>query len=316
MKKALISIMTLSLASGVVLAQEKKADNKTASTSATSAAADPVVIKFGTTEVRKSEFEAAIKTLPQEYQAMASGPARRQFADEYVRMKMLAVQGEKDGLLNDPEVKSQLALMRDNTLANAELQKMQTTLKLSDADVQKAYDEQKAAFEKVTARHILIAPKDSQAFQPGKKELTDAEAKAKAEELRTKIVGGADFAALAKAESYDTGSGAKGGDLGSFGRGDMVPEFEKAAFEAKAGEVPPVVKTEFGYHVIQVQSRGAAPLAEVRPQIEQRLKQSALQASLEAMKTAQKVTYDDIYFAPPTPPTAPAAPAAPGATKQ
>lgn len=315
MKKALIGIMTLSLASSsVMLAQDKKADTK-ATGSNTATTADPVVIKFGTTEIRQSEFEAAVKSLPPEYQEMAKGPARRQFAEEYVRMKMLAVQGEKEGVLNDPVVKAQLALMRDNTIANATLTRIQQSLTVSDADVQKAYEAQKSTFERVSARHILIAPKESQAFQPGKKEYTDAQAKAHAEELRKKIAGGADFAALAKAESFDTVSGGKGGDLGAFGRGDMVPEFEQAVFTAKPGEVTPVVKTEFGYHIIQVQSRDAAPLTEVRPQLEQRLKQTLLQARLDQMKTAQAVTFDDKYFAPPTPPTPPAAateaPAAP-----
>jgi peptidyl-prolyl cis-trans isomerase C len=295
-KKVLTGILAVSLSVGIAAAQEKKP----ATTGNTTA--DPVVIKFGTTEIRKSEFEAAIKSLPQEYQSVASGPAKKMFAEEFARMKMLAVQGEKNGVQNDPAVRAQLQMVRDNTIANAQLQRMQENIKVSDADLKKAFEAEKATFEKATARHILIAPKGSPAAQPGKKELTDEEAKAKAEEIRKKVAGGADFAALAKTESDDTVSGAQGGSLGSFGRGDMVPEFEKAAFETKPGDVI-VVKTQYGYHVLQVQSRSTGTLEEARPQLEGKLKQEMIKKALEDMKTAANVTFDPTYFA------APAAPA-------
>lgn len=77
-----------------------------------------------------------------------------------------------------------------------------------------------------------------------------AEAEQQINELKTKIDGGADFADLAKQHS-DCPSGSKGGDLGQFGRGQMVPEFETAAFGMDVGDVSGVVETSFGYHLIQ-----------------------------------------------------------------
>ena len=70
------------------------------------------------------------------------------------------------------------------------------------------------------------------------------------EELKSKIVGGADFADLAK-EHSSCPSGASGGDLGSFGPGQMVPEFDQAVFNLKPGAVSGVVETQFGYHIIK-----------------------------------------------------------------
>lgn len=89
------------------------------------------------------------------------------------------------------------------------------------------------------------------------KEADDAGAKAKLEAIRERILKGEDFAALAR-ENSDCPSGTRGGDLGEFGKGQMVPEFEKAAFEQKVGEVGPLVKTNFGYHIIKVTERDDA----------------------------------------------------------
>ena len=196
--------------------------------------------------------------------------------------------------------------MKENLVATEELHKIESGITISDADIKKAYDDSKKDNEQVKARHILIAPKDSPAAPPkdskDRKQLTDAEAKAKAEAIRKQVVADpSKFAELAKKESDDIESGKQGGDLGAFGRGQMVPEFEQAAFAAKANEIPPVVKTQFGYHVIQVQEHSTVPLEQVKPQLEKKLKQDKLRAALDAMKDSAKPTFNDSYFGPATP---------------
>jgi peptidyl-prolyl cis-trans isomerase C len=332
-KKASI-ICTLALAATTVaLAQDKPAPSAPAAKPATPAAtapadADSVIISASGISIRKSEFEGAVKTLPPEYQQFALGTGKKQFAEDYLRMKLLAAQGTKEGLQNDPDVMRQLELMRANLIATAELKRIEKTLAVTDADLKKFYDDNKKDYEQVHARHILIAPKGSAAAPPpkeGKKELTDAEAKAKAEELRTKLVAGGDFALVAKAESNDSGSGENGGDLGSFGHGQMVPEFEAAAFAAKPGEIPPVVKTQFGYHVIKVESHDYTPFEQVKPTIEKNVRQKKMQEVLEGMKSSANPKYDEAYFAAPKAPTsavtndkekAPATPPPPPAKKK
>jgi peptidyl-prolyl cis-trans isomerase C len=316
--KKTIIVMALALAAPAAFAQSTAAPAAPAPTpAATAQDADPVIMSAGSVTVHKSEFEAALKTLPAEYQGMVSQPeGKKQFADDYLRMRLLASEGTKAGLQNDPDVISQLNLMRENLVATAELKKIESGITVSDADVQKAYAENAKTYEQVKARHILIAPKGSPAAQTGKKELTDDEAKAKAEDLRKQLLAGASFEELAKKESDDTGSGARGGDLGSFGHGQMVPEFETAAFSAKVGEVTPVVKTQFGYHIIKVEAHDSTPLEQVRPTIEKNLKQTKLHAALDAMKESAHTKYDETYFAPPPAPPAPAAaPATPAAPK-
>ena len=291
MRKTIITSMVLALAT-VAFAQTKPAP-----TGAQQATTDPVVIAAGDLTVRQSEFENAIETLPQEYQQFAMGPGKKQFAEDYLRMKMLAAQGAKNGLDKDPEVVRQLSLMRENLIANAQLKRIEEGIEISDAELQKAYEANKSQYEQAKARHILIAFKGSPAAQPGKPELTEEQAKAKAEEIRKQLVAGASFEELAKKESDDTGSGARGGDLGSFGRGQMVGEFENAVFAAKEGEITPVVRTQFGYHVIKVDEQKTTPFAEVKEQLERAERQKKVQEVLESMKTAAKPTFNETYFA-------------------
>jgi parvulin-like peptidyl-prolyl isomerase len=125
----------------------------------------------------------------------------------------------------------------NNTIARAVVQKsVENDSGITDAKLKAHYDANKSNYkegETITASHILVK--------------TEPEAEALLEELK----GGKDFAELAKEKS--TGPSApQGGDLGSFSRGRMVPDFEKAAFALKAGEVSQPVKTRFGWHVIKV----------------------------------------------------------------
>ena len=300
MKKTISTIIALALTATLGMAQDKPA----AATTATAASADPIVIAAGELTIRQSEFENALKTLPAEYQQYAMGAGKKQFADDYLRMKMLSIQGMKAGLDKDAEVVRQLDLMRENLVANAQLQRVEKSIVISDEDLKKAYDSKKSDYELVGARHILIAFKGSPAAQPGKPELTEEQAKAKATELRKQIVAGASFEEIAKKESDDTGSGANGGELGEFNHGQMVPEFEAAAFAAKVGEVTEPVRTQYGYHIIKVDKHDFTPFENVKAFLERNERQAKLQAKLDEMKTAMKVTYNDAYFTPPPAPPA------------
>jgi peptidyl-prolyl cis-trans isomerase C len=308
-KTMIITALALSAVAG--FAQDKPASASSAAAkpaaTATTTAADPVIITAGTVQVRQSEFEQAVKSLPQEYQQMVAGQGKRQFAEDYLRMKMLAAEGLKRGLDKDPDVQTQLNLMRENLVAQAALKQIESGITVNDADTQKAYEANKKEYEEVKARHILISYKGSRAPQKaGKPELTKEQARAHAEDLRKQIVAGADFAELAKKESDDTGSGANGGDLGSFGHGQMVGPFEQAAFAAKVGEVPPVIETEFGFHILKVESHDYTPFDQVKGALERAEKQKKVQATLDALTNDAKPSFSESYF-----PATPAVPATP-----
>jgi peptidyl-prolyl cis-trans isomerase D len=157
--------------------------------------------------------------------------------------------------------------------------------KVTDADVAAEYSKNLATYrkgEEVTVRHILYKADGTPA--------ADAAARAKADSAVKRLKGGADFAALAKAESEDPGSKASGGELGAVSRGRMVQEFEDAAFGATQGDIVGPVKSPFGFHVIQVTGRSAErvqPLFEVSSSIRGRIEES--RASDEARRLAREL---------------------------
>ena len=154
----------------------------------------------------------------------------------------------------------------------------QEQLEITDADIQgwlkdhakevdAEYEREKHRYtgleKQVRARHILIK------VAPEADDKTKAAAKAKAQALRTRAAKGEDFAKLARANSEDTGSGARGGDLGYNTKGKMVAPFDDAQFAMKPGEISEVVESRFGFHVIKVEGvrEGDVPLDEAKQEI-------------------------------------------------
>ncbi|MFQ5717362.1 MAG: SurA N-terminal domain-containing protein, partial [Nitrospinales bacterium] len=150
-----------------------------------------------------------------------------------------------------------------------------------EEDIEDYYESQKARFyedERFKASHILFRAQRPKKDDDSSEEKLTAEeqaAKDKAESVLKKIKEGADFAEMAEEYSEDVASGLKGGDLGFFPRGAMVPDFEKAVLALKVGEVSPLVRTPFGYHIIKLfdkKEAGIKPLEEVKDIVVQSLK--------------------------------------------
>lgn len=202
---------------------------------------------------------------------VAQGKARFPSTAEYEKML-------KEVSMNDKDVETftREELVIDNLLDK----EVSSKITVTDAEAKKFYDDNLDKFkrgEMVRASHILIGV-DKDATPEAKKQ-----AKEKAEAILKKLKGGADFAALAKDDSTCP-SKARGGDLGFFGRGQMVPEFEKAAFALKPGEISDVVETQFGYHIIKVTDKKAPETVkfdEVKERIDQYLKQQKVQQAIQ-----------------------------------
>ncbi|PWT99756.1 MAG: hypothetical protein C5B51_26405 [Terriglobia bacterium] len=268
--------------------------------------ADKVVLSVGDVKLTAAQFDQIVQSLPEQYRSVARGQGRKDFGQNLVRVLLLAEEGKRRKINETSEYKTQADFQSANLLAARTFSQIGDAIKVEDADLHKYYDGHKTEYEQVHARHILIRMTGSPApADPNKKELTEPEALAKAQEIRKKLVGGADFAALASEESDDSGSKVKGGDLSFFKRGQMVPQFEEAAFALKVGDISEPVKTPFGYHVIQVQ--GKKGYEEAKPEVERKMKTDLAQKTLEDMEKKASVVLDPAFFGPPVPPPAPPA---------
>jgi peptidyl-prolyl cis-trans isomerase D len=157
---------------------------------------------------------------------------------------------------------------------------------ISDADVQayyNAHQDQYQVKEQVKVRHILIA------VPAGADAKTDAAGKAKAEDILKQIKAGGNFADLASKNSDDPGSKTQGGELGWLDRGKTVPEFDKVAFTLAPGQTSDLVKTQFGYHILQVEEKKTAhlrPISEVKAEIVPLLEQQRAGAAEQTFAAA------------------------------
>jgi peptidyl-prolyl cis-trans isomerase C len=186
---------------------------------------------------------------------------RAQFPNDDEFKKALAARNmSEDRLRADSRVEIAIGKMIDGETA--------ALPQVTDAEAKDFYDKNPDKFQQddsVRASHILLLV-DEKADAATKKKT-----RAEIDAILKKARAGADFAALAKAHSKD-GSAAQGGDLGYFGKGRMVPEFEQAAFALKPGEISDVVTTQFGYHIIKLTERkpaSAVPIETVSDQLKQ-----------------------------------------------
>jgi peptidyl-prolyl cis-trans isomerase C len=231
-------------------------------------AADPVVASIpGGVAVTANDLAEDVLRLPPQVQGkvLARPQDVARIAQSILIRRELARQAEAEGLEKDPKVASALRAARERVLFEAALARAEgapldrQTLERLARNQYDAAPEKFETPEQVRVRHILVS---ARACEP----------EARARDLLARArQPGANFAALAKADSDDPASAARGGDLGFFSRGRMDPEFEAAAFALKRpGDLSDVVKTKFGYHVIQLEEHKPAsrkPFEEVRDEL-------------------------------------------------
>jgi peptidyl-prolyl cis-trans isomerase C len=264
---------------------------------------DTIVLTIGDEKLTAAEFDHMIDMIPEQYRTQMRTTGRRQFAENIIRLKVMAQEGHRRKIEDTPAYKAALAQQSEQLLAQQTYQQLVATIKPDEPAAREYYDQHKSDYMQVKARHILIRMKGSTIpLKKDAKELTDEEALAKAKEIRKKLADGADFAELAKAESDDVGSGANGGDLGTFGHGRMVPAFETVAFTLPVGELSEPVKSQFGYHVIKVESRQEKTFVDIRPDIDKKLSADLVKKAMEDLKTSTKIVENPDFFGPAAPP--------------
>ncbi|MBW4055450.1 MAG: peptidylprolyl isomerase [Proteobacteria bacterium] len=229
--------------------------------------------------ITTGDFDRELKNLPEYLKAMADTPqGRKEMLDTMIIRELILQQAAKDGLDKSPEIAEKLQDLKKRLIVESFLKKkVETEAKVSDEDLKKFYEQNKDKFksgEQIRASHILVK--------------TEKEA----QDILAKLKAGAKFDELAKKYSVDS-SAAKGGDLGWFGKGSMVPAFEKAALALKEGQVSGIVKSDFGYHIIKLTGKrpaGIRPFEEVKEQIKGAIMPSKQQEIFQKIKDELKKT--------------------------
>jgi peptidyl-prolyl cis-trans isomerase C len=222
-------------------------------------------------EAQRREFVAPVDDVEQQLQKMKSG-----FDSEMAFLFKIKEGGFTEATYREDirQQRSAQRMVNDGIAPDIEI---------SAEDVQKFYAEnidRMSSPEQVRARHILISPKSDD--EEGKRL-----ARQKVAAIQKELQGGASFALVAM-ESSEGPSATSGGDLGFFGRGQMVPAFETAAFALKPGEVSDVVETQFGYHIIKLEERRegqTVSVEEAADKIRDYLRQQRLQSEVETLLT-------------------------------
>ncbi len=246
---------------------------------------DPVVATVGSENIKRSDVIAFINSLPEQYKQAPIDQLFPAARDQIINDKLISKKADAANLANDPEVVKALAQAKESIIRNVYLER-QLEAQVTD---QKLHDAYKQLLDKVSniqevhARHILFSPDDK--------------GKAQAEEAIKKLNSGAKWEDVAK--EYSSGpTGQSGGDLGYFSKDEMVPEFADAAFALDNGKyTKEPVKSQFGWHVIQVLDKRKKPEPEfdqVKPQLEAKLRQDALQDMVETWSKDAKITRLDI----------------------
>lgn len=212
-------------------------------------------------EITDQELNETIQRIPRERQSFFySEEGKKQLLDQVISFELLYNYAEDNGIDKDPAFINQLQKARKELLTQAAIDRVLSEISVSDEEAQQYYDQNKDMFnegETVNAKHILV------------------ETLEKANSVKDEISKGLSFENAAT-EYSSCPSKSQGGSLGSFSRGQMVPEFENAAFSLETGVVSEPVKTQFGYHLIKVESKNAGrkkSFAEVKDNLKTELLQ-------------------------------------------
>jgi hypothetical protein len=283
---------------GALWAQGTAAPSKPGAVPALNSA-DPVVLTVGTTKITKSKFETLLQNLPDAIRGQMGGDtaeARRRFAEQFADVIVYAKEARR--LKLDSSLAYQF--QEESLLAGLLYKHILDTNKPTEAALKTWFESHKDDYEQTKARQIVIRCQGSLVpAKQGQQDLSEEAALAKAKSLRERIVKGEDFAALAKAESDDPATIAKGGDLGTISRGQLLPELERAVFALPAGAVSQPIRSQFGWHLIQVQDRKTPDLSDVKAEAETRFQTENAQKAMQAFRKLARPVLDEGYFGPP-----------------
>jgi len=204
------------------------------------------VARIGSRKITENSFKSRMLDVPTYYRGfLETEGGRRQYLEGIVNESVLVELAEAKGIHRRPEVRERMDAMKDQILLESVVEDLKKDqLKVSDEEISEYYEQRREFYlhpPRASVSHILVGTKTE------------------AQKIYNDIKAGASFSQMAKKHSIDRETAAQGGDLGYFEKGEMVPEFEEAAFALKeTGDVSDVIKTAFGWHIIKLTGRSTA----------------------------------------------------------
>lgn len=229
--------------------------------------------------ITEADVNAYLMSMGQRAQSYDNPKGRAMILEQLINKALLVLDATRNLYEREPEFKAQLARVKDELLANYAVEKAVGSVKVTDDEVAKYYEENKAQFvsgEAVSASHILVDSEE------------------KANDILEKIKSGEMTFENAAREYSTCPSGKNGGDLGEFGRGQMVPEFDAVCFDMAEGELRGPIKTQFGYHLIKLNHKHEPKemsLLEIRDQLREKLLAEKQQAAYTSKINQLKILY-------------------------
>ena len=239
-----------------------------------------ILANVGGMPITEEDVNDFLQGLGPRGQSYNNPEGRKVVLQQLIASKLLLLESRRNLFEAEPEFKAQLAKLRDSLLVNYATEKAISGAKVSDEDALNYYNENKERFiseESVNASHILV---DSEEV---------------ANELLAKIQAGEISFEQAAMENSSCPSKANGGNLGDFGKGQMVPEFDSAVFAMEVGEITKEpVQTQFGYHLIRLNSKNEGqtmPLDSIKERLGQQLLGQKQQKAYESRVNQLKILY-------------------------
>lgn len=243
-----------------------------------------ILAKVDSVVITEADVDATIAALGQRGEAYNNPQGRKAVLEQLINKNLMLCEAKKNLYEYDPKFKAELAKIKDEMLANFAIEKAISSIKVSEDEAKKFYEDHKAELvggETVDASHILVDSAD------------------KANEILASINDGKITFEDAAKEYSSCPSKEKGGNLGEFGRGQMVPEFDTAVFDMEVGEVKGPVQTQFGYHLIKLNKKNEAkeiPYEDIKPQLMQKVLSDKQQAAYASKLNQLKILFPvDIF---------------------
>ena len=243
---------------------------------------NPVIAKVDGKDITRVDVYNFIQMMPEQIQQMPATAVYPLALEQVINTRLIQNKADSADMENTPEFKREVEMAKQQIARNLYVQKM-VDEKITDAELKKDYDKLIGAAPSVEERkasHILVDSKD------------------KADAIIKQVAEGTNFNALAKKESKDPTASQNSGELGWFTKEAMVPEFAKAAYGMKKGDISKEpVKTNFGWHVIKLEDVRTQPkpsFEQVKPALEMQKRREVLEKTVNGWREAAKIELFDI----------------------